>query len=76
MRRRIAVILVAVMATMALATGASAVSGGPCDDIGAPGNSDYAQHHISVLAKAGNLGNPNSGAGHRPGTHSGFSICL
>ena len=74
MRRRIAVILVTVLATMTLAMGASAAT--PCDGAEAPGNSDYAKHHISALAKTGDLGNPNSGLGHRPGTHSGFSICL
>lgn len=72
MRRRLATVLVAVMATMALAVGASAHSAPPCNDSGEPGNSDYAKHHIVALAKDGALGNN----GHKPGTHQGFSLCL
>ena len=72
MRRRIAVVLVTVLATMALAMGASADHNlGPCNDSGEPGNSDYAKHHIAVVAKAGGMGF----GGHIPGTHQGFSIC-
>lgn len=72
MRRRLATILVAVMTTMTLALGASAHSAPPCNDSGDPGNSDYAKHHISALAKVGGLG----ADGHIPGTHRGFSLCL
>ncbi len=69
MRRRLAVIIVTVMATMSLAMGASADHNvGPCNDSGEPGNSDYAQHHI-VPADLG------AGA-HIPGSHGGFSVCL
>lgn len=74
------------MATMTLAMGASAGNLGPCNDgvTGSGGTppavdfsgANYAAHHIVPLAKGGNLGNPNSGAGHRPGTHQGFSTCL
>ena len=68
MRRRLAVVIVTVMATMTLAMGASADHNvGPCNDSGEPGNSDYAQHHI-VPATLG------AGA-HIPGTHMGFSAC-
>lgn len=72
MRRRIATVLFAVMATMALSVGALAHSAPPCNDSGDPGNSDYARHHISALAKEGALGN----GGHIPGSHQGFSLCL
>ncbi len=72
MRRRLATIIVAVVATMTLAVGASAHSAPPCNDSGDPGNSDYAKHHISALAKTGGLGVD----GHIPGTHQGFSLCL
>lgn len=72
MRRRIATILIAVMATMALSVGALAHGASPCNDSGDPGNSDYAKHHISFLAKQGLLG----GEGHIPGSHQGFSLCL
>ena len=68
MRRRLAVIIVTVMATMSLATGASAHNAGPCNDSGEPGNSDYATHHI-VPATLG------AGA-HIPGSHGGYSVCL
>ena len=71
MRRRLAVVLITVAATMSLATAASAHNAGPCNDGGGPGNSDYATHHIVVLAHAGNLGD----GGHKPGTHQGFSSC-
>jgi hypothetical protein len=72
MRKRIAVATVAVLATMTLAMGASAHSAPPCNDSGDPGHSDYAQHHIVVLAKAGSLGH----GGHIPGDHQGYSGCL
>ena len=72
MRRRLAVILVAVMVSMTLAMGASADNRGPCNESGGPGNSDYAKHHITFLAKNGALGND----GHKPGSHQGFSLCL
>lgn len=72
MKRRLAVILVAVMASMTLALGASAHSAPPCNDSGEPGNSDYAKHHIVALANDGALGND----GHKPGSHQGFSLCL
>ncbi len=69
MRRRLAVIVVTVMATMTLAMGASAGHNvGPCNDSGEPGNSDYAQHHI-VPATLGN-------DAHKPGSHGGYSLCL
>jgi len=69
MRRRLAVILVGVMVSMALAMGASADHNvGPCNDSGEPGNSDYARHHI-VPATLGN-------DAHKPGSHQGFSLCL
>lgn len=73
MRRRIATVLIAVMATMTLSVGALAHNAGPCNDSGEPGNSDYAQHHIVAAAHAGDLGGPD---GHIPGTHRGFSVCL
>ena len=69
MRRRLAVIIVTVMATMTLSIGASAAHNvGPCNDSGEPGNSDYAQHHI-VPADLG-------AGGHIPGSHGGYSVCL
>lgn len=74
MRRRIVTIVTAVVATMALSLGVLAHEAAPCADSGDPGNSDYARHHISALAKAGALG--DGGEGHIPGSHQGFSLCL
>jgi hypothetical protein len=74
MKRRIAVLLAAVVAAMAFSTAASADDLGPCNDQG-PGNSGYATHHIAFLAKTGGIGQP--GVDHNPGTgHQGFSFCL
>ena len=75
MRRRIAMVLATVLATMVLAMGASADNRGPCNDSGEPGNSDYAKHHIAFLAKDQGIGQP--GVVHNPGTgHQGFSACI
>lgn len=72
MRRRIATVLIAVLATMTLSVGALAHQAGPCNDSGEPGNSDYAQHHIVAAAHEGALG----AGGHIPGFHQGYSLCL
>lgn len=71
MKRRLGIIVVAVIATMSLGLSASADNLGPCNGSG-PGNSGYAQHHIVALAHDGDIGN----GGHVPGTHRGFSLCL
>ncbi|MDX1468673.1 MAG: hypothetical protein R3258_04980 [Acidimicrobiia bacterium] len=70
MRKRISVIAAIVAASLALSLPALAHDGGPCNDSGEPGNSDYAQHHIVPLAKDGIIGK-----GHKPGAHQGFSVC-
>lgn len=72
MRKRIVTVVTAVVASMALSLGALAHDAPPCNDSGDPGNSDYAKHHISALAKVGALG----AGGHIPGSHQGFSLCL
>jgi hypothetical protein len=72
MRRRIVTVVTVVVATMALSLGALAHNAGPCNDSGAPGNSDYAQHHIVAAAHEGALGS----GGHIPGSHQGYSLCL
>ncbi len=61
---------------LALVAVAPAFAAGPCDDQGLPGHSDYAQGHIVPLGKAGNLGAPQSGHLHTPGSHHGYSACL
>ncbi len=69
MRKRLAVIIMTVMVTMTLATGASADHNvGPCNLVAEAGNSAYAKHHI-VPATLGNNA-------HKPGTHRGFSLCI
>lgn len=72
MRRRASMVAAIVIASMTLSLSASAHAAPPCNDSGDPGNSDYARHHISALAKDGALGND----GHKPGSHRGFSVCL
>jgi len=59
---------------MALSTAPSALAdhqAGPCTPSEDPGHSEYAQHHIVVLAEAGMLGN----GGHKPGEHHGVGGC-
>jgi hypothetical protein len=42
----------------------------PAAPAGDPGRSEYAKHHIVVLAQSGVLGHV-----HKPGTHQGASHC-
>ena len=65
-------------ALLALAGAAAAHNGGPCNDSGEPGNSDYAQHHIRPVAQSGDMGatdHDGDGASHTPGSHEGYSAC-
>jgi hypothetical protein len=72
MRVRIATIIAAVLAALALSAPAAADhNAGPCNESGAPGHSDFAEHHIVPLAQGGSLGN----GGHKPGEHGGMSAC-
>jgi hypothetical protein len=57
-----------VLIALAGAAPASAVC--PAAPAGDPGRSEFAQHHIVVLAEAGVLGHE-----HKPGTHRGASDC-
>ena len=68
--RRTVVLVVTVLMSLALAIPASAHPTGPCN--GDRTGREYAEHHISEFAKAGNLGN----GAHKPGTHQGFSFCV
>lgn len=72
MGRRMATVVIAILATMTMSVGALAHQAGPCNDSGEPGNSDYAQHHIVAAAHEGALG----AGGHIPGSHKGYSLCL
>ena len=72
MRKALILAPVAAMAfALSTAAPAAAHEAGPCNDMGGPGHSDYAQHHIVPLAKAGMLGKD----GHKPGSHKGYSFC-
>ncbi len=65
MRRLLALFGVAGVSVIMWMMPASAHNAGPCNDSGGPGNSDYAQHHITEATP-----------GHVPGTHGGYSVCL
>ena len=71
-RTMLIVILVMLIALVAVLP---AMAAPPCNDTngdGSPSGREYAEHHISALAKEGGLGND----AHKPGSHQGFSICL
>ena len=70
MKKRIIIFIAVAMLVLAYALPASAHTAGPCDGEGT--GRSYAKHHISALAKDGDLGND----AHKPGTHRGFCICL
>lgn len=75
MRRRIAIVSMAVAALVVPAGSASAHAAAPCDDTdgdGSPSGVEFATHHIVPLAQDGMLGE----GGHLPGTHMGFALCL
>jgi hypothetical protein len=57
-------------ALLALAGASPASAVCPAAPAGDPGRSEFAKHHIVVLAHAGVLGQ-----GHKPGTHRGASDC-
>ncbi len=71
MKKLLLALLVVVIALLAVSTAFAAEP--PCNDFngdGSPSGYEYAQYHISELAKLGIIGQ-----GHKPGTHMGFSIC-
>ena len=70
MRKLFIIIMVLLIALISVIP-VFAHNGGPCNESGGPGNSDYAQHHIKPLATTGSMGND----GHVPGSHQGFSVC-
>jgi len=72
MNKRIVVLGASIVMALSMAGPASADhQAGPCTPSEDPGHSEYAQHHIVVLAKAGMLGD----GGHKPGEHHGFGGC-
>lgn len=74
MKRNLLIILLVLL--IALMAVVPAFAAGPCEGGSEPGNSDYAQNHIVLLAKQGLLGAEPSGHAHTPGAHQGFSTCL
>lgn len=70
-KRLIAVVLGLGLAVGSVAGSVAAHIAGPCVATEEPGHSEYAKHHIVVLAHAGDLG----AGGHVPGEHQGYSLC-
>jgi hypothetical protein len=72
MNKRVVALGAGIVMALSIAAPASADhQAGPCTPSEDPGHSEYAQHHIVVLAEAGALGN----GGHIPGDHHGFGGC-
>jgi hypothetical protein len=72
--KKLVLVLLIVVFVLSLAAPAFAHTAPPCNDTdgdGSPSGKEYAAHHISALAKEGNLG----ADGHKPGSHRGFSLC-
>jgi hypothetical protein len=67
MKKKLIVLCLVLMLTLALVTPVFAHDAGPCGGSG----QDYAQHHVVPNATSGMLG----AGGHVPGTHHGFSAC-
>ena len=74
MKRFIGLAILIMILMMIFALPVSAHNVGPCNDADGDGSSsgrEYAEHHISDVAKSGGMGND----GHKPGSHKGFSVC-
>ena len=65
MKTRKRLVTLAAAAAMSLGLFAAPAGAAHCTDIGAPGNSDFAEH---VKANAGNNG-------HNEGAHKGWATC-
>lgn len=79
MRRTLMVVVLVLVILAVLAPLALAHQAGPCNDSGAPGNSDFAEHHIVPFAQDGDLGatdRDGDGIQHVPGSHRGYSACV
>ena len=68
MRKTLTALLASLALIAAMAGSAFAHDAGPCSGEAR----DYAAHHVVALARAGMLG----AAGHNPGDHQGYSVCL
>lgn len=67
MKKKLILLTLVLLLTLALATPVLAHDGGPCSG----GGRDYAQHHVVPNATSGMIG----AGGHVPGEHQGFSLC-
>jgi hypothetical protein len=75
MRKRLVVLAVTGVVALALGVPGGSAQAPPCNDTdgdGSPSGFEYAQFHVSAMAKEGMLGN----GGHKPGSHRGFSFCM
>ena len=74
MKKRVLILVLAALLTLALAVPVFAHSAPPCNDTDGDGfasGREFAEHHIVPLATTGELG----AGGHVPGAHQGFSLC-
>ena len=72
MNKRIVALGAGIVMALSAATPAFADhQAGPCTPSEDPGHSEYARHHIILLAQAGMLGD----GGHKPGEHHGMGGC-
>lgn len=76
MKKKLLLVVIVMLVALTAVVPAFAHGAPPCNDSGDPGNSDYARHHISFLAKQnGPDGLFLGGDAHVPGSHQGFSVC-
>jgi len=74
MKKKMIVLSLVLILSLAIASPAFAHNAGPCNDTNGDGSAsgqEYAEHHIVALATEGMLG----AGGHVPGAHRGFSFC-
>ena len=74
MKKKLLLVVIVMLVALTAVVPAFAHAAAPCADSdgdGASSGREYAEHHISFLAKQGLLG----GDGHVPGAHQGFSLC-
>lgn len=81
MRRLLFVLFVAVLLLVLLFVPIALAQAPPCNDTdgdGSPSGREYAEHHVSAMAKEGDIGTADhdgDGMSHTPGSHRGFSLC-
>jgi hypothetical protein len=72
MKKKLIVVSLVLILTLALATPVLAHQAGPCgEDPSTATGQAFAEHHIVPFATTGALG----AGGHVPGAHRGFSLC-